>query len=630
MDKEEEIGDYKKLSNEWSSIVNDLVNSGHNGFGITINNNTFFGNMRPGCYNELCKRIIKFIKKYYFTTTLVLIVPENNKRGVLHLHIFICMRNFIDYNRNLKNNISIHLTQWLNMCYSSINSTGDFDIRVDSLRYFRDMKNWIMYLHKNYKNMPYPGKIFSSFYWFVKAMSNLGDIYEYYLKPNYNMEWENNLWEEEAIMQGIKMFHGYLPPFLKIKDFHVDINRINGVILTDNVINQGVLMDLIRYYIILNDLYIYNDNIYKKLNNYKISYEIVGPIKEILYDNFAVNVVGYFMINFKLYFVGFNFDKIIKDFLETKQKSIDNIYVLLTNRINPDFSLLEFTDGIYSIKYDRFISNRENYLFNKTVSTIKYYNISYNWVRKSKPERWIKTILESLNIKCVDYENNWDFKMICLYLCNIFHRNIFDKRQTLHIWGESNTGKTTLITDVLNNYFGLENVGSIIGSGSKNFKWQELEGKILAILDEFKYLSSSSGEFLKLLSGENLLVEKKYSKNHINIKNIPIIIIGNNKIRDLDNNINEALSNRIFSIEFVNKLKNTKGLKDKIKKEEVNIIIYINKTLFKLKEMSEENNFHELLHLNDNNINKYEYKAKKVSTGKTNKNIIELIERGNK
>ena len=39
------------------------------------------------------------------TTTFIFIVPEKNKQGVLHLHILISIRNFIDYNYTLKNNL---------------------------------------------------------------------------------------------------------------------------------------------------------------------------------------------------------------------------------------------------------------------------------------------------------------------------------------------------------------------------------------------------------------------------------------------------------------------------------------------------------------------------------------------
>jgi hypothetical protein len=61
-------------------------------------------------------------------------------------------------------------------------------------------------------------------------------------------------------------------------------------------------------------------------------------------------------------------------------------------------------------------------------NTIKYYNKSYNWIRQKEPRVWIDGLLRSLNISKKDYKEfkNMDkFNLICYYLINIFHRNIF-------------------------------------------------------------------------------------------------------------------------------------------------------------------------------------------------------------
>jgi hypothetical protein len=69
-----------------------------------------------------------------------------------------------------------------------------------------------------------------------------------------------------------------------------------------------------------------------------------------------------------------------------KNKSIiESIKDISTQRIEPDFGLIEFTDGIYSIKYDRFFSKKENFNFSNKISTVKYYNKSYQRSRKDKP-----------------------------------------------------------------------------------------------------------------------------------------------------------------------------------------------------------------------------------------------------
>jgi phage/plasmid-associated DNA primase len=94
-----------------------------------------------------------------------------------------------------------------------------------------------------------------------------------------------------------------------------------------------------------------------------------------------------------------------------------------------------------------------------------------------------------------------------------------------------------------------------------------------------------SSDLLKITGQENIIVEKKYSKEHIMIKPIPLIILTNILFEDKDIFIDEALKNRLHIIEFINSvtkdnLKRSKAFKNKLKNEEVNIIIYCNKLLF--------------------------------------------------
>ena len=186
-----------------------------------------------------------------------------------------------------------------------------------------------------------------------------------------------------------------------------------------------------------------------------------------------------------------------------------------------------------------------------------------------------------------DELTNEDFLRVCFHIINPVHKDIFNKNATLFVYGQSNTGKTTLVANVLSEYYESDNVGSIVSA--KNFKWQDLIGKIIGIIDEGRYNSSMSSDLLKITGQEKIIVEKKYSKEHITIDPIPLIILSNMIFGDKNISIDEALKNRLYIIEFINKiskenLTNSKSFKDKLKNEEANIIIYCNKLLFKLKE----------------------------------------------
>lgn len=391
-------------------------------------------------------------------------------------------------------------------------------------------------------------------------MSNLGDVIYFFLKINCKMVKVNR------------------------NDNDNNLNLVKGIKLKYNKIDQNTLIYLLQYYLILNEYYIYNNSIYKKIETTLISYKLIGTIKEVLYDKFQENVVRYFYSVFEYYFEGFDFNYLLATYFIKSKNIIENLKDISTNRIELDFNLMEFNDGIYSIKYDRFMPKNSNLDFSKR-STVKYYDKSYSSVRQSKPQNWLRGLQNALNIiNIADLESNEQFLYIIKAIALIFQKEK-QKKSTLFIHGQSNTGKTTLITNPLENYFGLDNIGSIISS--KNFKWQEIIGKFIAIIDEGRYSSGISSDLLKLLGGEYITVERKYSKEHIEIRPIPMFILSNKLFNDPDENINAALINRLITIEFINTISNENSIgsgdfKNKIKDEEANIIVYCNKLVFNI------------------------------------------------
>lgn len=87
-------------------------------------------------YEELDQQIKNTIFNYFPTTTFIFFVGEKNKKGKLHLHYLLSIRNFIDYNYCLKNSLHKILKENVGCAYAC-----DYDIKVDSLLYFKDIKN---------------------------------------------------------------------------------------------------------------------------------------------------------------------------------------------------------------------------------------------------------------------------------------------------------------------------------------------------------------------------------------------------------------------------------------------------------------------------------------------------------
>lgn len=544
----------KELSNIWDAIIDDYINKGCNFFGITMNFLNMFSEDDPfndKTFLSLKNILLKIFNNNFPTLEFFMVVSELNKKDKLHVHVFISLKNFIDYNYILKKNIQSCLRRGLVIFDATYGVV--LDIRVDSLRKFLDIKKWVIYLHKNYSIFKYPGVIYSKDP--IYFNEKLGDMYDYMLRP----------------LENIVIY--------RIYDYNPTQKDIFGVILKKNTIDLNTLINLIQYYLILNNLFLYKNNVYKKIKKSKISYRLIGSIEDELYNKFQENVVLFFITNYINYFKGFDFNFLINNFLLKSKLSIKEIYDISTNRIKPDFNLCEFQDGIYSIRYDRFFPNTDGNFFNHNISTLKYYNKSYSNVRRNTPKIWLINVLNALDIPFNGgFEEDKTFLNLCKCLSNAFHGDILEKRKLMYLYGDSNSGKTTLIVDFLINYFTKDNIGTI--SGESEFKWQDLVGKLIAIVDEFKYNTKDLSNLNKLVNNEVLNVPVKYNS----LKNLDIrstYLSSNKAIVENDIDLNNSIKNRINIIRFKNKIRGGKNLKIKIKDEEPNIIIFLNKLLFK-------------------------------------------------
>lgn len=506
----------KALSNRFQDIINWSIKSGNNHFAITINILEYdltFGVDVTEYYNE----IKDIIFKNFPSTTYLIVVSEENKLGNIHFHAIVGIRNFIDYNYTLLNN----LRKVLNNEFSTDRHYyGKFsylhDIKVQPLLFFKDIKNWFVYIYKD------------MFIWLYEAYIYLSEFDMYDNMFLENTKWNKiheHLWLNEwsCTDQSFPIYQN----FIYIE--HNSLNEINGIILNKNKITQKTLLNIIQYYLILNNLFVYGNYIYKKVPNYKISYEEVGTIKSVLFDNFQKNIMNFFLEKYNNYFNGFDFIDLISMYLHQSKDIIQEIYDITTNRIYPDFTTVEFSDGIYSFKYRRFI--KKNDIKDLNISTIKFYRNSYSWTRQCIPNVWISNVLNVIGFKgniqnelktLFQMENggiilgktgNIEFDyfiQVCYYISLIFRDKIQSKKKFLFLLGITNSGKTTLVTKVLENYLGQESIGRIVSGNT--FQFQDLINKKVLIAEEFELDKELKGVMLKLLGGEEVLISKKYEK----------------------------------------------------------------------------------------------------------------------
>ena len=591
---------FKGFSNLWDRIIDWSINSGNSHYAITINIlDTMDEYIKDkDDYEEFVENTINMLADYLKIVTYIMIVPEYNKKGKLHLHGIIFIKNIMDYNKNIKGNILNFLKENLRpkreLNYHGYPEFGKpaYDIKVDYLKSFLDIKKWNMYLYKEHskwsnENMAYycPDITFID-KWRQAVLAYTSFSYLKFNIKNYRLYTDRY----DEIIEKIEWRE--IEHYIKKENIY----NLTGIKIVKNELSDSIIIDLILNFLTLNNFYIHKNNIYKKLKNYKISYEKIDSIENMLYVKFKENIINFFNVNFIAQFENFNSYFLIKENFKNVEKILKRIEDINTLKIEPKTDVMEFRDGIYFIKYNTFLQKR---LINDLkISTLKFYDKNYDTVRKKDPKNWIQSLLKVLdfkgdfknleifkylnenNIKIKDIKDNQleKFIKICIFIASIFQNKTDNKKKFLYIQGKTSTGKTTLLTKVLTRYFGEENIGTMTGEG--NFKLQDIYGKELVIIDEFVYDEKLKGDLLKLFGGEKLLISKKYEREHKTIEVLCGIILSNSVMRDDDYRTNEALNARVEIIEFLQKIGVDKNRDKLLKEEEAEIIIFCNKLYF--------------------------------------------------
>ena len=600
----------KEIFNEWDIFISDSLNKGNIHFSITINIPTNYKN-KEELHNILKMHPIEAINpeigdycgetkysKYFFindslrlgecdnhtelyeyiytiiieskTVSWFFVTTEENKNGYLHLHGLFSMKNFMDYNELIKINISNTLKKRFSNC----------DILIKNLNRDKNIKDWVIYLHSEKIMVFQPIFYCINYEYFLLIKERFDLVY----KKNYNLhntptDFLKKIYKNIEINDDI---HLYVYCYF-MEDFYF---KGNGCLLKKNKITKETMIDLVIYFIILNNLYIYKKGVYEKIQGTQISYKFVDTLDNFIFNNFEKNIITFFSKNYPIHFEGFDFWYLIKTFKINSEEILLNINKLSLNILKVNFNLIEFNDGIYNTnqnKFKQFNQNKELVLVKQknqetnfeytNESTIKYYNKSFGWVRKTYPKCWRDSLLYALD------NNEQIFLELCIFLGQILSFVGLPnetKERFLYVYGPTNTGKTTFLAKFLINYFTLDNVGFI--TEHSNFKFQDLNNKLIVILDEFKYDKKFRGDFLKLLSGETLLIPKKYEKEHIRITNNCGLILSNSFITEemeKDEEVRKAMLARIKWMNLKRQLKNiSKGINRNILDEESNIVIF--------------------------------------------------------
>lgn len=288
---------------------------------------------------------------------------------------------------------------------------------------------------------------------------------------------------------------------------------------------------------------------------------------------FFVELIG----EFEIQLLNVDIYSLQTEFVPKVEQTLKKTQEVIISRIKINFNIIEFTDGIYILNQNKFISNKKiNLSYIGDIGTLKHYNKTYK--NLTVPEVWKNAIKNTI-------KDNKKTKDFFSYFGSIFNKksDLLGKQKTMYIVGDSSTGKTTLAAKPIYYFYGKDNVGLI--STSTAFAFENIQNKEVIICDEAHHFIFNKGQLLKLLEKDNpVLIERKH-KEAIAVDNLMMVFMSNKEIVFNENETQEALTNRFSVVGFKNQLsenpKNYEALVQDIKENEINIVIYCNKLFFK-------------------------------------------------
>lgn len=542
----------KYLPFELDLLIEKLQKEGVIMFFVTINDftNTITEDERLNNWLKNTEQICNYIQKDNIGWVFSCSVLELSKNDMVHSHMIIGLKNLTNVTYNLSKNLT-----------KTIRKMGFIDIKIEFLEKFINCKRVFTYLYKNHNE-----KYFYNFFNFnienQQIFSKFLDFIEFeipctitgYTVFLHDLNFINKNKDQKKIFDKLLKLNG----LLHTKDLNVKEAEVN------------LITNIYVYYILLNDIKQYNDYYIRKNEKYLVSYDILVKINNLvdIWDDvmlFFLKCLPQYIVEIPLYELKRN------AFLwNNLSKKIENVHLLVNIKINVVFTLIEFKDGIYDLKTGNLTHKKNiNKVKFENQATLKYTNKCYKYFKI--PSTWLINIINKL-------EYDWDqINELFFHLAIIFSTNYEEikKKRVLFILGESNTLKTTLIADIFIEFFGIENIALM--TQSKNFPFQNFENKIIAILDEFKYYDALHNEYLKLFENRQVLIERKF-QDAVSINPLHIVIISNeNFIKNQTNTDKQkALTSRVKTFEFIqNSTEITENIKEKIKKENLNIVVFL-------------------------------------------------------
>lgn len=427
--------------------------------------------------------------------------------------------------------------------------------------------------------------------------SNINNFYYYYFsKQNESIHikvmehfGENQTTNEQLDTSNYDELADYFKFETQIKGKYDQLSSFNFNV---QKINQKMLLIYyINIYLMMNNMFFNNNNLYIKNHNTLFSYIYLGNYYYII--KILPDIVQFY----NNYFESINFSNLwtnlINNINQIEYLLKKNNHLVYNEKIN--YNVIEFNDGIYIMEYDYFIHKKELEILNlNKLKCIRYYNQTYNNLQNKKrlePKTWMKYLNdniknENINEFCTKFGKYF-------FLENDINKDKSNKKNTLFIQGNSNSGKTALLTNQLINSWGPQKIAMI--TDQSNFAFENIQKKKNWFIENiFRSDKKHGGNVLKMLENNYMSVNRKFKQSEIGNYNSNFMFLGNYTPENLNMLEDLAFKNRLDIYDFKQELNLNEKEIIQIKKEEPKIIIYCNKLFLKQKNYNKKKRINKL------------------------------------
>jgi hypothetical protein len=451
--------DEKYLYKVYDLWVSKLLRQGVFFFSLTMNISTFYLHSQKEFIFTTNEEIIVWIKNFFgfcsgidFIDFIFGSFDTNLGEGNTLVNCILGFRSHLNSNNFIKEKIEERLIKLLL-----------FDYTLLFLQEFDEIAIFLKFLSKDFaKKRTFP-------FGFMAVYSECFlPIHEEYI---VDILVENSV----DFIQGFTCFH-YFDWGKFCADSHIIpkgyLSEIPSIPAHITAFKDSEIIYYLLIYFYKKKIIMHQNIFYIKISGFFISYQYLGDYPNYIFDNF-LNImtelqkdVFAFLDPLSLFFV---FTKHSESYLPHITRILD----IFKKEISLNF--LEFSDGVYIVNVDKFISRKD---FSKltlladSYATFHYYDITYKKLSRSKfcPTVWKNKLMINLS--------EIEFSKFCILFRNVFF-NIKEENENniIFLLENSNSILPALIFNILFYVYGKNNIPVI--SSNISITLQKLQNKIV-------------------------------------------------------------------------------------------------------------------------------------------------------